>query len=245
MNKIKALFTLNIYQAKKIIAKGVIKLPTFQRALNEGMIIIANGTTNAYIVEEILGERVAKEKFAAGIIWKGGGSITPKGSRLPPVILIKGSLSDISKEDAIKKLRKGDVFIKGANAIDVWNNIGILVSEYDGGTIGKALPFIQSRKASLIIPVSLEKLIPSVRKAEKVMGLREYNFCRGVPVGMIVLSEGQVITEIEAFKLLFDIEAIPIAAGGINGYEGSITLVCKGEEKKLSNLMALIDKLVD
>ncbi len=155
------------------------------------------------------------------------------------------SLSDISKEDAIKKLRKGDVFIKGANAIDVRNNIGILVSEYDWRTIGKALPFIQSRKASLIIPVSLEKLIPSVFKAEKVMGLREYNFCRGVPLGIIVLSEGQVITEIEAFKLLFDIEAIPVAAGGINGYGGSITLVCKGEEKTLRNLMALIDKLAD
>ncbi len=149
------------------------------------------------------------------------------------------SLSNISKEDAIKKLRKGDVFIKGANAIDVWNNIGILVSEYDRGTIGKALPFIQSRKASLIIPVSLEKSIPSVLKAEKVMGLKEYDFCRGVPVGMIVLSEGQVITEIEAFKLLFDIEAIPVAAGGINGYEGSITLIYKGEEKKLKNLMLL------
>jgi hypothetical protein len=136
-------------------------------------------------------------------------------------------------------------FIKGANAIDEWNNIGILVSEYDGGTIGQALPFIQSRKASLIIPVSLEKLIPSVLKAEKVMRLREYNFYRGVPVGMIVLSEGQVIKEIEAFKLLFDIEAIPVAAGGINGYEGSITFVCKGGEKKLRNLIALVNNLTD
>ena len=105
MNKIKALFTLNIYQAKKIIAKDVIKLPTFQRALNKGMVVIANSTTNAYIVDEILGKRVVKEKFDAGIIWKGGGSITPKESRLPPVILIRGSLSDITKEDDIKKLR--------------------------------------------------------------------------------------------------------------------------------------------
>ena len=208
------------------------------------MIIIANGTTHACIVEEIFGKRIAKEKFSVGIISKGEGIITSNELKLPPVILIKRSLSNISKDDAIKKLRKGDVFIKGANAIDAYNNVGILVSEYDGGTIGEALPFIQSRKASLIISASLEKIIPSVLKAEKVMGLREYNFCRGIPVGMIVLSEGQVITEIEAFKLLFDIKAILVTAGGINRYEGFITLVCKGE-KKLRNLMALVDKLAD
>jgi hypothetical protein len=46
-------------------------------------------------------------------------------------------------------------------------------------------------------------------------------------------GEGIVMTEIEALEILSGVKAIPIAAGGLAGAEGAITLVLKGEPEQV------------
>lgn len=46
-------------------------LPEVRRAMERGRIIIANGTTNAFVAEELLGVPVPKVRFAADIISEG------------------------------------------------------------------------------------------------------------------------------------------------------------------------------
>jgi molybdopterin/thiamine biosynthesis adenylyltransferase len=53
-------------------------------------------------------------------------------------------------------------------------------------------------------------------------------------VGAIALTEGIAFTEIEAVEVLFNATAIPIAAGGVNGAEGSISLFIEGEDEEIA-----------
>jgi hypothetical protein len=53
---------------------------------------------------------------------------------------------------------------------------------------------------------------------------------------------GTVITEVEALRLLAGVEAIPIAAGGIGGAEGSIVLLLKGTESEVRKAIGLIER---
>ena len=59
----------------------------------------------------------------------------------------------------------------------------------------------------------------------------------------LLLCEGKVVTEIKAIELLTGASAIPIAAGGIDGAEGAITLVISGEDKQVKKAIAYIEEV--
>ena len=54
---------------------------------------------------------------------------------------------------------------------------------------------------------------------------------------------GKVITEIEAFRQLCGVEAIPVSAGGLCGAEGCIVWVLEGEEKKVEKAYKLCEEI--
>ncbi|WP_353893136.1 hypothetical protein PRVXH_002547 [Proteinivorax hydrogeniformans] len=230
----KALVTLNVSESKRLIAKSVAKLPQVKSAIKNGMIVIAGGTTNGYIAEELTGKKLNKELYTAGVVCQGRGCITPEEERIAPIVLDKGKISDLSWVEALDKLGKDDVFIKGGNAVDINNNVGIMVAHPQGGTIGAALGTVIARGVHLILPVGLEKLIPSVHQASLVGGIEEIDYSLGMPVGLVPVTTGQVISETEAINRLYDIEATPFAAGGIGASQGSISMLLKGEDTKVS-----------
>ncbi len=49
---------LTVSESKRLIAKGVAKLEFVQKARQEGTVAIAKGSTNGYVVEEILGKPI-------------------------------------------------------------------------------------------------------------------------------------------------------------------------------------------
>ncbi len=61
------------------------------------------------------------------------------------------------------------------------------------------------------------------------IGMYDWDYAIGEPVGAIAIHEGRIFTEIDALFTLFGVSAIPIAAGGVNGAEGSVTLLVEGE----------------
>ncbi|NPV26416.1 MAG: hypothetical protein HPY81_02955 [Firmicutes bacterium] len=236
----KALFTLTPAEAKRLIAKGVSQLPVVQSALQNGRIGIAGGTTNAYIVEELLGVTISKERYTAGVITQGRQCLTPAAERIAPYVLVRGKVSDQPWDKAIEEFSGSDVFIKGANAIDSEGNVGILMANPTGGTIGRMIGLIASRGCQLVIPVGLEKMIPSVRAAAQAAGIQHFDYHFGKPVGFMPLMMGTVVTEIEALKLVTNVKATCIGAGGVGGSEGATVLAVEGSEAEVKATMELV-----
>lgn len=64
--------------------------------------------------------------------------------------------------------------------------------------------------------------------ALRVAGRETTDAAMGAAIDLLPL-EGEVITEIEAFRLLYRVEATVIASGGIQKAEGGKTFVLEGE----------------
>lgn len=156
-----------------MIAKGVAKLPQVQNALKNGLVIVAGGTTNGYIAEELTDKQINKELYTAGVICEGRGCITPQQKRITPIVLNKGEVCEMTWQQALEDISVEDVFIKGGNALDHQYNVGVMVANPKGGTIGAVLGTVIAKGANLIFPVGLEKMIPSVKEASKVAGIEK------------------------------------------------------------------------
>jgi len=238
---IRALISLTSAESKRLIAKGVAALPEIKQALEQGIIIIGRGTTNAFIVEEITGQNLEpKCHYAAGIIVDGELSAVPQGTRLKPIALRNGTPVSIAPDEIIQEFGERDVFIKGANAIDPEGNAGVLAASAVGGTIGAILPVILPRGSYLIVPVGLEKLIPSVEQAARAAGIFRFKYSTGLPVGLVPIPNALVVTEVQAFRVLTGVQVIPIAAGGVAGSEGTVVLSLEGKTAQIEQALSLV-----
>lgn len=149
--------------------------------------------------------------------------------------MVEGADSNVE----ILNFAPGDVFIKGANAIDNEGNAGIYVASVKGGTIGMAWPILTPRGCHLIIPVSLEKMVPSVIEAAKHSGIYHFKYSTGLPTKLVPVPLGQVITEIQAFAVLAGVRAYHIGSGGVGGSEGSVHLSLEGDEERVEKAFEL------
>ena len=238
---VRALFSFTPTESKRLIAKGVAALPEVKQALKQGIVAIGRGITNAFVAEEITGQKLEpKCHYAAGIIVDGELAVVPAGTRLKPIVLRQGKPIGISTAEALQEFREGDVLIKGANAVDPEGNAGVLVAGANGGTIGEALPIIPSRGSIIIVPVGLEKLIPSVTEAASVTGIFRFKYSTGLPAGLVPVPNALVVTEIQALRLLTGVKAILIAAGGIAGSEGAVVLSLEGTAAQIEQALSLV-----
>ena len=53
-----ALFTLTSSESKRLLGKAVAAMPEVQHAKNSGYLLIGRGSTNAFILEELLGTKM-------------------------------------------------------------------------------------------------------------------------------------------------------------------------------------------
>ena len=218
--------TLTPPESKRIIAMGVKRLPVIQNALENGRILIALGTTNSYVAEELTGRKIDHFRYAAGYTGETA-TVVPNDKRLPAIALKCGK--EVNADTILNEMTSQDVVIKGANAIDPDGVAGVMMANPVGGTTGGFKGIVMARGINLVIPVGLEKSIPySVIEISKRIGIQRCSKAMGLPVGMMPLF-GEVITEVEALMLLGADEVFPIGAGGILGGEGSITLCVVGE----------------
>jgi len=164
----------------------------------------------------------------------------PATKTIFPFVLQDGRPSELHQRAALRSFKPGDVFIKGANALDVNGDIGILIAAETGGSAYDAWYATSIRSGHFICPVGLEKLVPSVREAARLCGQDTYYYCQGIRVGMIPIMNATVVTEIEAFRILFDLRAVHVGGGGIGDSQGAVVLVAEGEKEPLDRAIALI-----
>ncbi len=241
-----ASFTFTVAQGKRLIAKAVSKLPEVTNAMLNGTIAIGRGTTNGYVAEEILGHLIPKGEYVSGRVLPPGMPWEELGRGGYPDIVLKEGIpvNGGSVINSVTDMKAGDVFIKGANALDYKNKVaGVLMMHPTGGTLSVYGALI-SKKITLIIPVGLEKLVLD-DISELSMLSRESDSHPKTPVVSLMPITGKIITEIEALKILCGLDAKLLAAGGVKGAEGSVTLLATGDKSAIENAIALHALLSD
>ncbi|MCX5914372.1 MAG: hypothetical protein NTV04_20865 [Deltaproteobacteria bacterium] len=217
----RALFVLTTSESKRLIGKAVARMEQVQRAMEKGKILIGHGSTNVYVIEEILGKEKASElwcrdHYVSGVLLRGN-LCTILGTDKPPILILnKGKVEPpaLTMAETLKGFDQNSVFIKGANCLDPEGNAAVFVAHPEGGTIGWAIGHLWAQGIPLITPVGLEKLIPSVKKAVSLCGQQTFDYCQGLKVGLVPMMGAQVVTEIEALRILTGVEAFHIASGG-------------------------------
>ena len=242
-----AFVVLNPAQSRRLIAKGAVACPLVQKAYKNGMIIIARGITNAFVSEEFFNIEIAnKTNQTAGFVGQG---LTNSTRTTPPCtwhVIEKGKvLEGVDSNAEVARFRKGDVVIKGANAVDPAGYTGTYASSLKTGTMGAMWPYVTSRGAEFIIPVSLEKLVPCVMTASQNTGVYHFDYSMGLPAKIVVLPDAKAITEIEAMAILFGVKAYHVGSGGVAGSEGSVHLTLEGDEDKVKAAFELVKSLRD
>ncbi|MFP3952177.1 MAG: hypothetical protein ACLFVP_08595 [Candidatus Bathyarchaeia archaeon] len=239
--------TLTPAEGKRLIAKAIPSLDVVQDALEYGTVVIATSTSTAYVLEELQAKELEnKGLFTAGVVTADECGITDPESRYKHQV-IKGdkisSMNTTELRNILAEMGSKDVFIKGANAIDPSGAAGILLGGEGGGTIGAAWGHLTSQGVNTIIAVGLEKLVPIfLSDIVPKYGRDRVDLSLGWKCGMMIV-QGTVITEIEAFHTLFDIEATPIAGGGIQGAEGCKIYLLEGEEKEVKTCFDLVKEI--
>ena len=241
----RATFVLTVSESKRLIAKGVANLSKVKMPLQQGIVAIAKGTTNSYIVEEILDKKMDKTAYTTGLTLPEKPVREPKltPEKLPDVVLHHGKLvQGLPVTEAIKEMGEGDVFIKGANALNYKEKIaGILIGHPTGGTIGATLGTVVARRINFIIPVGLEKLV-----CEDILSVSRKLAESGdewTAVPRLFPITGIIVTEIEALKVLTGVAAYHMGSGGIGGAEGSVRLLVEGDEEQIRNTIELIQTM--
>jgi len=234
---------LTVSESKRLIAKGVVAMDFVQKALKEGTVAVAKGTTNGYIVEELLENKIDKTQYCTGTTFPAKAEKAGKtGGSIPDLVLRDGQpVEGAVATEAVGDMKSGDVFMKGANALN-WEKkqAALLIGHQTGGTIGATYGTIIARRIRLVIPVGLEKSVPTDIQAAAKM-INNDPTARVTPT--LFPMVGDIITEIEALKVLTGVDATPIAAGGIGGAEGAVWLCLRGTEEELDKAGKLIDEI--
>jgi hypothetical protein len=244
----KAHVTLTVPESKRLIAKGVAAMAIVRKALAEGIVTIAKGTTSGRVVEEILGKKIDRSSYVTGNIRpsRGARGEVRLSASLPDVVLRKGEkVEGLSSVDSVAEMRQGDVFIKGCNAVNYHQKLGgILIGHpTTGGTIGGTLGAIFSRKIHLVLPVGLEKSVYADMN-EISMKVREDDEYVGRPPTLMPVS-GHIVTEIEALEILTGVKALQVAAGGVAGAEGAVWLLIEAGRSQVENALKIVEECRD
>lgn len=243
---LRAAFAFTPAESKRLIGRAVAAMPEVKAALADDLIVIAHGSTNVYVAEEIAGALPrARGTFLSGQVFNGVMCQTEPREKGPMLVLERGELvmPKATMGEVLDGGGAGTVFIKGANAVDAEGNAGVFCAHPGCGTIGFAYGFISGRGVRLIVPVGLEKLVPSVPMASRQLGHDRLYYQTGFQIGMLPLVNATVVTEITAFRLLFGLSAVHVGGGGVSGSEGTVVLVASGDKAALDRAIAVVETI--
>ena len=241
---VRALVVLPQVAAKRLIGRAVARLPQVEKAKRDGLIVVGLGTTNAYVLEELLGAPVEKGRYCAGYVGKKLGVVRPE-RRLNMVVLERGEPKTLDWPEILARLSPGDVVIKGGNILDSEGVVGVFVAADDGGTVGKFYAAALARGVEVIIPISRVKSVHvPVSEIAGEMGRGRLKWASGTKVGVFPLL-GTVITETEAVEFLYGVEAWHLGTGGVGQGKGGVLLLLRGEEGKVKKAFEELSSLAE
>ncbi len=239
----RATVVLNPAASKRLIAKAVAELPEVKRAYKSARLSVSTGTTCDFVLEALTGEKIDPYRYCIGMVADGYLTSSMPEDRENARFFLKGEVQPMEALKFFDTFEKGDVVIKGGNAVDPEGNVGVLASNNQGGTIGGILSFLAVRGIPLIMPVGLEKSVASVIDASTGWGQLTQSRTSGLNVWLYPVTCGLVVTEIEALGILAGVAARHVASGGIAGSEGAVVLLIEGEPKDVEEAWEICERV--
>ena len=232
---------LTVNDGKWLIAEAISKMEPVRAALESGSIVFKGGTTVSCI-----------SQLMTGLELRVGGRNSPRGAmssknevESPHTVLLKDGVTqnmDGRMDEVLSELGPGDVMIIGANLIDGQGNAALLAGFPGGGQYGRISSYMSCEGFKVIIAAGLEKMTPgSVRDAMLAVRRKNIDSSYGMSCGLFPVA-GELVTELEAIKLLADVEVAIIGRGGIDGGEGGILLQIWGEEGQVAVVEGAIER---
>jgi hypothetical protein len=255
----RAQVTLTPSESKKLLAKAIVAMDPVRKAREKGLIIIHPSSTTFFLVEELIGTR-PEGVWVCGLILPKGMCVSRERQKFGfhsrrsskeggydigefpfSWVLERGVYrTGLSLASLLDKMGKGDVYVKGANAIDPEGKVGVLYASSRAGTIGKVITASRKKGFTILLPIGLEKLIPTpIARAARLASRERTDSAMGIPVGLIPIP-GKAVTEVEAIDILSGAQAVAVAAGGLGGAEGSVTLVIRGPKERVNRALQIV-----
>ncbi len=242
-------FVVTPAAGKRLIATAIARHEAVVSALQGGTVVVVAGTTNGYVAEELLratgqADGFSRQRFfrglttPPGIVRSASGRLAEGGRFAGDVVIVKGEWQrGQTLFEVAEQLRRGDVILKGANAVNLADReAAVLIGDPRGGTVAAALQAVVGRRVRLIVPVGLEKRVH--RKVHELAALLNAPDAEGA---RLLPIPGEIVTEIEALALLAGVQAELVAAGGVGGAEGAAWLAVRGSTEQLAAARQLID----
>ena len=239
----------NIWESRAFIAKAILKHPDVEEYLKTGNIAIGRGTTNAFILREFLNVTgnndfdIDINNYVAGLI-DGSLWVSDADTRTPEVVFREGQPSF---EPINKSVDSCDLIIKGGNALGTDWIAGVLCAHPEGGTIGSVYSKAVSRGIKMLVPISLEKMLPFplVEITPNLGGQSNIDYARGLPVSLFPIIGGEIFSEIEAIDSVSMVNVLPIGSGGVYNGAGSIVLEISGLNNEVQKVLDLFNQIKD
>lgn len=220
--------TLTSNESKRLIAQAAVQMPEVQHCLQTGhKLLLAGGTTVSAMSEE-LGYGPMR---ISGRIDAGGTRSAQGPAPTPHNLLIQDEHAvnvDRNIQAVIEQMDNSDLIITGANAIDHQGRAALAFAALGGGSRGHALHSAYMQGIPTVVLCGLNKLIPDLGMAMAHSGRSGVEQSMGAAIGLYNIF-GPIITEIKAFDILFNVQAVAIAGSGIGSGEGSRTFILLGE----------------
>lgn len=228
----KVQITLTGNESKRLIAQAAVQMPEVQRCLKNGhRLLLAGGTTVSAMSEE-LGYGPMR---ISGRIDAGGTRSAQGPAPTPHNLLIQDGHAvnvDRNIQAVIEQMDNSDLIITGANAIDHQGRAALAFAALGGGSRGHALHSAYMQGIPTVVLCGLNKLIPDLGMAMAHSGRSGVEQSMGAAIGLYNIF-GPIITEIKAFDILFNVQAVAIAGSGIGSGEGSRTFILLGESDNI------------
>lgn len=258
----RAQVSLTPAEAKKLISKAIANMDEVRSALHEGVVVIHPSSTTYFLAEELIQGIPPTDVWVCGLIAPRGtcselavrvasmrsrmegrsGSISPLEFEHSWVIEDGKLSSGVPLGVLLDQMSPRDVYVKSPNAIDPDGRVAVLIGNpEEGGTIGRVMAASRRKGFRVVFAVGLEKLIPiSVNLAAAEARRKDYTYSMGMPCSLLP-CEGTVVTEVQAIELLSGAKGVPIAAGGLSGAEGSVTMVIKGAPEQVERAIEVVE----
>jgi len=233
-------FTLTVNAGKWLIARSVSERADVRHAFYHGRIILFGGTTVSAVSELLAGKPL---RISGRITSRGTGTAWENTGDPHTLVMYKGKCYDYEDKesrDVLNDLGEDDIVVTGANIYDRQGNAAIMAGGYGFGGRRSILTVVHTEGAKVLVAVGVEKLIPGLTKdAIYNSGRKLPLWSMGASVGLVPIV-GEIVNELEAVKSLTETNPIIIGRGGIDGGEGSATIIADGTKKQLEKLLELV-----
>lgn len=235
-------FCLTPSAGKRLIAKAIALLPDVTDALKEHTVVVIAGTTNAPVAYELLNIIGDTEGFSAKNFFRGltvPEHTSTRSEFIGDVVIEKGKwLRGKTIFDMADNLSSDDIIFKGGNAVNIADKeAGVLIGNSKVGTAFPILSAVYGRRSKLYVPIGCEKTVSD--KISDIASLVNDRVSEGL---RFLPLPGEVITELDAIRIISGARGHLIGGGGVLGAEGCSYFTAEGSDNELD---ALLDAVKD